>query len=203
MNIQDEITGLILAGGRGTRMGGRDKGLELLHGRPMVAHVLEQLRPQVGSVRINANRNLELYREFGLEVIPDDDDSFSGPLSGILAGLKRCKTRWMMTAPCDTPVLPIALVSRLRDAVQNSAGISLAYPKAQGQVHPVFMLLDCSLLPSLDAYLRSGERKMDRWAQSAGLIEVDFSDQAWAFDNINSAQELEAVNARKYLQAEE
>lgn len=196
MNEANEITGLVLAGGRGTRMGGRDKGLELLHGRPMVEHVLSQLVPQVKTVLINANRNIDRYREFGFDVVPDADDSFSGPLAGVLAGLRRCKTRWMMTVPCDTPILAPGLVSRLFQALEDQPDAPLAYPMTDGQSHPVFMLLKTSLLESLSTALESGERKIDRWARSAGLIEVDFSDQAWAFDNINSPQELEAVNAR-------
>ena len=191
MSLAD-ITGVVLAGGEGRRMGGADKGLQLLDGRPLVAWVLERLRPQVGPVLISANRNLERYREFGCPVIEDMTPDFAGPLAGLQAAMNRITTPLLLSAPCDSPSLPVDLGLRLRAAL-DAARADLAVPRAGTRVHRAFCLTRRELLPRLDAFLASGERKLGLWHQSLNTIEVDFDDQAEAFGNINSLAELDRV----------
>ncbi len=187
-----EITGLILAGGRGSRMGSVDKGLQPLHGKPMVVHVIERLRPQVQQLMINANQNLEIYQAFGLPVWPDQFTGFAGPLAGLQTGLAHCQTPYLVTAPCDSPFLPSDLVRRLADAlVSEGAELAVAVTgTAQAsQPHPVFCLLKALLLPDLSAYLEQGGRKVDTWFKSRQVAEVIFPDEQ-AFRNINTLEEL-------------
>jgi molybdenum cofactor guanylyltransferase len=191
------ITGLILAGGRGSRMGGADKGLQLLRGKPMVAHVIERLAPQAGVLAINANRNLDAYRAFGYPLWPDAIPEFEGPLAGLHTGLIHCETQYLATAPCDSPFLPMNLVARLHDTV--IAGHARAAYAATGsggprQSHPVFCLLDKSLLPDLAAYLQQGGRRMLGWLASIDAIETRFDDES-AFRNINTLEELQTFDA--------
>lgn len=186
------ITGLILAGGRGSRMGDVDKGLQLLDGETMVAHVFRRLAPQVGSLIINANRNLEAYQKFGVPLYPDDLTGFAGPLAGLQTGLRHCTTPYLVTAPCDSPFLPLDLVERLNLALtEQNADLAVAVT-GEGdnrQPHPVFCLMKTSLLPYLDAFLESGKRRLDGWYASLNLAEVRFEDEA-AFRNINTLDEL-------------
>jgi molybdopterin-guanine dinucleotide biosynthesis protein A len=192
------ITGLILAGGRGTRMGTVDKGLQTFRGKPMVAHVIERLSPQVQGLMINANQNLETYRAFGYPVWPDNVQGFAGPLAGLQAGLAHCATPYLVTAPCDSPFLPADLVQRLGGAIaEQDADVALAVTGsgASRQPHPVFCLLKCSLLPSLEAYLGQGGRKVDAWFASLRKAEVLFEDEA-AFSNINTLEELQRYQAQ-------
>jgi molybdopterin-guanine dinucleotide biosynthesis protein A len=192
------ITGLILAGGRGTRMGTVDKGLQAFGGKPMVAHVMERLAPQVGGLMINANQNLDTYRTFGFPVVPDQVPGFAGPLAGLQAGLAHCATPYLVTAPCDSPFLPDDLVGRLSEAVlQANADLAVAIT-GEGttrQPHPVFCLLKSSLLPSLETYLAQGGRKVDAWYASLRVAEVKFDDEA-AFRNINTLEELQRYQAQ-------
>lgn len=191
------ITGLILAGGRSARMGGVNKGLQPLRGKPMVAHVIERLVPQVNMLAINANQNLDSYRVFGYPLWPDTIPEFEGPLAGLHTGLLHCDTQYLATAPCDSPFLPTDLVARLHEAVAaNHARAAYAATGNGGplQSHPVFCLLDRSVLPSLAAYLRQGERRMLAWLASIGAIEVCFEDEA-AFRNINTLEELQTFDA--------
>lgn len=191
------ITGLILAGGRGTRMGSVDKGLQVFRGEPMVAHVMRRFAPQVGSLAINANQNLDVYARFGVPVWPDQMDEFPGPLAGLQTGLTHCDTEYLVTAPCDSPFLPMDLVARLRDALlTESADLSFA-ETGEGesrQSHPVFCLLKTSVLPSLSAYLQAGGRKMGAWFGSLRAIKVHFDDED-AFQNINTLEELHKLEA--------
>jgi molybdopterin-guanine dinucleotide biosynthesis protein A len=188
----EEITGLILAGGRGTRMGHVDKGLQNFRGAPMALHVMLRLQPQVGELMINANQNLAPYESFGVPVWPDEMQGYAGPLAGMQTGLIHCTTDYMVTAPCDSPFLPTDLVERLADRLVG-AGADLAVAVtgagAARQVHPVFSLMKTSLLQHLSEYLRDGGRKIDAWYASLNTVEVDFADEA-AFRNINTIAEL-------------
>lgn len=183
------VTGVVLAGGLGRRMGGVDKGLQELDGRPLVAHVIGRLAPQVGSLLINANRNRESYAAFGHPVVADAIDGFAGPLAGLHAALAAATTPFVATAPCDSPFLPEDLVFRLFAALTvNAAQIAVA--RTGDQVHPVFCLCRRELLPSLAAYLQAGERRFGGWTATLAAVEVAFDDQPAAFENINTRAEL-------------
>jgi molybdenum cofactor guanylyltransferase len=186
------VTGLILAGGRGSRMGGVDKGLQPFRGKPMVAQVMQRFAPQVDALAINANQNLDVYRAFARPVWQDIAPESEGPLAGMHTGLMHCATRYLATAPCDSPFLPMDLVARLREAVEThhaKAAYAATGTGGPRQSHPVFCLLDASVLPSLAAYLQRGERKVLGWLASIGAIEVRFTDEA-EFRNINTLEEL-------------
>ncbi|MFN3984633.1 MAG: molybdenum cofactor guanylyltransferase MobA [Rhodocyclaceae bacterium] len=183
------ITGVILAGGQGSRMGGVDKGLVPLRGRPMVDWVIERLRPQVDALLINANQNTERYAAFGHPVFPDDIAGFAGPLAGLHAALARATTPLVATAPCDSPFLPTDLVSRLHAAlIADDAQLAVAHTFAQA--HPVFCLCRRDVLPHLADFLAGGGRKIDRWYASLRVVAVQFDDQEEAFRNINTRDEL-------------
>lgn len=188
----NQITGLILAGGRGMRMGGVDKGLRPFRDMPMALHVITRLAPQVGSLMINANQNLGPYESFGFPVWPDQLTGFEGPLAGVQTGLAHCETDYLVTAPCDSPFLPEDLVARLGDALAaENAEIAVAVT-GEGesrQPHPVFSLMKASLLPHLTAYLQGGGRKIETWYRSLRFTEVRFPDEA-GFRNINTLEEL-------------
>ena len=187
-----DITGLILCGGRGTRMGGVDKGLQTHNGIPLAMHALLRLQPQVGQLMINANRNLAAYESMGVPVWVDPVADFPGPLAGWLAGLEQCQTTYMVTVPCDTPDFPADLVARLAEAlVKEDADIAMAASLEEGQVRtqPVFCLLKSSLLESLLLYLHDGERKIDGWTARHRCATVVFDDPR-AFFNANTPQEL-------------
>ncbi|MFC5475140.1 molybdenum cofactor guanylyltransferase MobA [Paraherbaspirillum soli] len=188
-----QVTGLILAGGRGTRMGGIDKGLVQFRQMPMVAHVIARLTPQVTSLMINANRNLSAYAEFGVPVWPDREPDFAGPLAGLQAGLSHCATPYLITAPCDSPFLPTDLVAHLAQALQNAdADLAVAITDSDNaiQPHPVFMLLKTTLLADLSEFLASGGRKMETWYRRLNYTEALFADDS-AFRNINTEEELQ------------
>ncbi len=194
----EDITGLVLAGGRGSRMGGVDKGLQNHHGMPLALHALMRLQPQVGHALINANRNLSAYESMGVPVWPDPLADHPGPLAGLLAGLEHCETPYLVTVPCDTPNFPADLVARLAQALADAdAEIAMAAtPDAGGvQVQPVFCLLQTALLESLVAFLHAGERKIDRWTARHRCVTVLF-DNAAAFFNANTAAELQQLQAR-------
>lgn len=169
-------------------MGGVDKGLELLRGKPMVAWVLERLAPQVGEIVINANQNLEAYAAFGHRVVPDAIGGFAGPLAGLHAGLGAVTHELAVTAPCDSPFLPADLVARLRAALGAN---DLAVAKTGNQPHPVFSLVRRSVRGHLAAFLGHGGRKIDAWYASLEVVEVPFDDEADAFRNINTREELD------------
>ena len=189
-----DITGLLLAGGMGRRMGGADKGLIALDGVPMASMVLERLRPQVGALLINANRHLDRWQAYGLPVVSDEIGGFSGPLAGIHAGLLASTTPWLLTVPCDSPYFPLDLARRLAAAAAVS-GAKLAVARCDGRLQPVFALLRRELLPALEAYLQGGGRRMETWLAEVGSIAVDFDDMA-AFANINTPEELEQLGRR-------
>ena len=185
-----DITGIVLAGGQGRRMGGVDKGLVPLDGRPLIAHVLERLAPQVGDVLINANQNIERYRGFGHRVVVDAVGGFAGPLAGLHAGLTAAATSYVVTTPCDSPFLPADLVARLSAALVRE-GAKLAVAKTFEQSHPVFALVQRDVLPHLGGFLENGGRKIDAWYATLAVTEVPFDDEAAAFRNINTRAELE------------
>ena len=195
MIAPSDITGLVLAGGRGSRMGGLDKGLQNYHGMPMALNALLRLTPQVGSVLINANRNLAAYEAMGASVWPDPLPDYGGPLAGFLAGLEHCETPWLVTVPCDSPLFPLDLVSRLAEALEsNDAEIAMAATIEDGrqQVQPVFCLMRAALLESLIAFTNGGQRKIDRWTALHRCVEVVFDDPI-AFANANTAAELQRL----------
>jgi molybdopterin-guanine dinucleotide biosynthesis protein A len=181
------ITGLILAGGQGRRMGGVDKGLQRLRGKPMAQWALERLAPQVDEVLINCNQNLEAYARFGHRLVPDEIGGFAGPLAGLHAGLKAASHPLVATVPCDSPFLPSDLVQRLNRQLGKN---DLAVAKTGEQPHPVFSLVRRDVLANLEAFLRSGGRKIDAWYASLSTVEVNFDDEADAFRNINTLEEL-------------
>ncbi|WP_286012422.1 molybdenum cofactor guanylyltransferase MobA [Achromobacter sp. Marseille-Q4962] len=186
------IAGLILAGGQGSRMQGRDKGLVELAGEPLVAHVARQLAPQVGRIIVSANRHAQAYARYG-EVVADEVGAlgeWQGPLAGLAAGLAAAGgAQWLVCAPCDTPFLPADLAGRLI-AGARSAGAPLACAVAQGRRHPACMALRVSLLPALRAFLESGERRVGLWQDRAGAARVPFADGEPAFMNVNTPEDL-------------
>jgi molybdopterin-guanine dinucleotide biosynthesis protein A len=190
---RNDITGLILAGGRGSRMGGVDKGLQVYRGRPLAQHALERLRPQVGQVMVNANRNQETYRALNVPVWPDQVPDFPGPLAGMLAGLAHCDTAFLATVPCDTPNFPFDLVARLADGLHSAdADIAVAYTQLGEDLfpQPVFCLMKTSLKDALAAFIAAGERKTGFFARGQRNTRVVFDDDTQFF-NINTLTELE------------
>ena len=188
----NQITGLILAGGRGSRMGGVDKGLQNHLGVPMAMHALLRLAPQVGAVMINANRNLAAYESMGVPVWPDTLPDYAGPLAGFLTGLEHCDTPYLVTVPCDSPLFPADLVQRLAQALEAAdAEIAMAATREGDalQVQPVFCLMKSELIESLVRFTQSGQRKIDQWTKGHRCIEVPFDD-AQAFANANTPDEL-------------
>ena len=192
---RDSITGLVLAGGLGRRMGGEDKGLMALAGRPMVAYVLDALRPQVGRLVINANRNCERYAAFGCPVIVDAVEGYLGPLAGVLTALQQCTTEFLVTAPCDAPLIAPDLVARLYAACTRE-GTDVAVATDGESRQPVFLLVRATLEPSLRSFLAGGGRKARAWLGELRAAEADLSDRPDTFLNINDPAELERVEAR-------
>lgn len=182
------LTGLVLAGGQGRRMGGVDKGLQPLHGKPMVAAVIARLAPQVDEILINANQNATDYARFGYRVVPDAIGGFAGPLAGLHAGLGEATHELVLTVPCDSPFLPLDLAARLRMHLGDK---QLAVARTGDQPHPVFALVRTSVRTNLEAFLSGGGRKIDAWYASLKVVEVPFDDEAEAFRNINTREELD------------
>ncbi len=180
-----DITGLVLAGGRGQRWGGLDKGLIPHAGRPLVEWVLDALAPQVGGLLISANRNLETYATYGHPLVEDRQDGFQGPLAGISAGLAAAPTPWVVTAPCDGPALPADLVARLSLALAQD-GAKLAAPVVAGRIQPVYALIPVDLAEDLRAYLAAGGRSVVGWLTGHRLALADFSDRPEVFANLNA-----------------
>lgn len=189
------LTAIVLAGGRATRMGGQDKGLVELAGRPMIAHALAALAPQVDRVIINANRNLDRYAAFGWPVVADEDSGFLGPLAGLAAGMKAATTPLVLTVPCDSPLLPGDLADRLLAALTRQDA-EIAVPHDGERLQPVFALVKRDLLDSLVAYLGAGGRKIDRWFEQHRVAQVDFADRLETFVNVNDPEERRALEAR-------
>jgi len=188
--VVPSVTGLILAGGKGSRMGGVDKGLQAFRGKRLVDHVYERLAPQVGGVIINANQNQEEYRSFGVRVVSDAIGGFAGPLAGFHAGLSVSKRPFLASVPCDSPFLPEDLIARLY-ARLDETGAELAVAKTGDQPHPVFSLMRRGVLDHLADFLKGGGRKIDAWYASLNSVEVAFDDEPQAFSNINTREELQ------------
>jgi molybdopterin-guanine dinucleotide biosynthesis protein A len=190
-----DITGLVLAGGRGSRMGGVDKGLQSYGGRALAQHALMRLLPQVGGAMINANRNLDAYRSLGVPVWPDEVPDYPGPLAGMLSGLAHCETPYLVTVPCDAPNYPLDLVARLAHGLSEIDGeLATAYTRADDQLfpQPVFSLMHVSLLGSLRDFIAGGQRKTGLWTGTHRSAKVVFDDDA-EFMNLNTLIELERV----------
>ena len=190
-----DLTGLLLAGGLGRRMGGADKGLLLLEQLPLAQWVIDRLRPQVGPLLISANRNVEDWARFSYPVIADHIGGFAGPLAGIQAGLAACTTPWLVTAPCDSPFLPADLVARL-SAAALAADADLAVVRCGERLQLVFSLMRREVLPDLDAFLAGGGRGIRTWFERLTIAVVDFADET-AFANINTPQELAAAQLQQ------
>jgi len=187
-----KVTGVVLAGGRARRMGGQDKGLVELNGRPMIDYVITALRPQVDAVVINANRNLERYAQFGVPVIRDVREGYLGPLAGMASALRELRSELALTVPCDSPFLPLQLYQRMREALFDTDS-DLAVATDGRRLQPVFLLLRLALEDSMSRFLQSGERKIDLWFSRHKIVEVDFSDTPQAFSNVNTPEELAAA----------
>ena len=199
-----EITGLVLAGGRGSRMGGADKGLQKFNGTPLALHALMRLQMQegqhIGELMINANRNLGAYEAFGVPVWPDTLSDYAGPLAGFLTGLERAETPFLLTVPCDTPRFPLDLAQRLAEAFNDpDTEIAMASAPENGsapRAQPVFSLMRVELLESLVAFTQAGGRKIDRWTDQHRTVLVPFDrpgDDPQAFFNTNTLDELHAL----------
>lgn len=195
------ITGVVLAGGRGARMGGVDKGLQLFHGVPLAQHALQRLQPQVGASMLNANRHLDDYRAFGVPVHTDTLPDYAGPLAGFITALEHCATPYLVTVPCDSPLFPTDLVIRLAQAMaREQADIAMASieepdrrdERTPWRVQPVFCLLRTQLLPSLRLFIAEGGRKIDAWTARHTTVAVPFDDPR-AFGNANTLDELQAL----------
>jgi len=189
-----DITGLILAGGKARRLDGQDKGLILLGNMRLIEHVLKQLRPQLGDILINTNRNQDDYLQLGYPVIADTLPDFAGPLAGLLSGLQYIKTEWMLCVPCDNPWLPATLVDKLVQAVQENQRL-LAVASCAGNLQPVYCLLHRSLQASLTSYLTEGQHKVQDWVRQQPHCVVEFPD-AREFENINTAEQLHEAEKR-------
>lgn len=192
----EHITGLILAGGRAQRMGGIDKGLISFHNKPLIDSTITRLKKQVGPILINANRNVTKYAAYGYPVIMDETPDFSGPLAGFSAGLSACKTQYLLSAPCDSPMLPLDLASRMANELEqgNYQLVYASSKEADGKVwaQPVFCLMRANLHESLEIFLQKGDLKIDRWFKELRSSTVVF-EEAHAFVNVNTPEELKAL----------
>lgn len=192
---QTEITGVVLAGGLARRMGGGDKGLIPFQGQPLAAYALRALSEITDRIVINANRNLAAYRRFGYPVIPDRSTQFDGPLAGVLSVMKAVEAAYVLTVPCDSPLVQGKLLKRMVTALRaERAEICVAHDGRRA--HPVFMLLKRDLRGSLESYLAKGERKIDAWYRQHKVVQADYSDHPEMFENINTPQELAALEER-------
>lgn len=191
MDAQNKVSGVVLAGGRGSRMQHQDKGLVQFRGKALISFPLDAMRPLVDELLISANRNQDIYRQYAEQVISDHTSSFDGPLAGILAAMQTTAHPFLLIAPCDSPFLETRHFQRLLVAMADDVNAAVAYDGER--LHPVVLAVRTSLQPSLSAYLDSGERKMQYWLQQQQAVRVDFSDESHVFANINSADELEAL----------
>ena len=186
----NKITGVILAGGQARRMGGQDKGLIILNNKPMIEYIIDVFKPQTPKLIINANRNHEIYSQYGLEIVADELTGFCGPLAGMASALQTIESDYMVTAPCDSPFIPTDLVQRLAETLQdNSTEISVAHDG--NRIQPVFCMMKSSLKQSLNDYLLAGERKIDRWFEQHKYAIANFSDVPETFDNINTPEDVQ------------
>ena len=189
------ITGIILAGGQAKRMGGQDKGLIQLARKPMIEYVLNAIKPQVDDIIINANRNQTDYEKYGFPVVADQIEGYCGPLAGMASGLQAAKTPFVVTVPCDSPLIPDDLVQKLYSTLQDEDA-EICTALSNGRLQPVFTVMKSELLSSMLDFLNNGERKIDKWFEKHRLAIADFSEQPDTFININSAEELAAIELK-------
>lgn len=195
-----EITGVILAGGRGSRLGGVDKGLVHLHGRPLIEHAIDALRPQVDGLLISANRNHDIYAAYGFPVIADAMGDYAGPLAGMLSTMRAAATRYIVTVPCDTPAFPATLAERLGQAM-GAVGARAGVVSCDGRMQPVFALLHTGLADALQEYLVQGGHEVGEWMRRQGAASVDFASAAGAFRNINTKEQLRDLESAEAKRA--
>lgn len=191
----ENITAIILAGGQARRMGGEDKGLIQLAQKPMIEYVLDAIKPQVDRIIINTNRNQAVYEEYGFPVVADQIEGYCGPLAGMASGLQAAKTPFVVILPCDAPLIPDNLVHQLYLTLQDEDA-DICTVHANGRLQPVFTLMKSELLSSMLEFLNNGERKIDKWFEKHHLAIADFSEQTDAFININSTEELVALELK-------
>jgi len=196
MGKQSKVSGVVLAGGLARRMQMQDKGLLIFRDRPLVSYPLAAISPLVDDLMISANRNSELYSQFGYPVIADHSDSFDGPLAGILAAMQAAKNPLLLVSPCDSPLVQSLDFQRLLAGLSAEIDIAVAYDGER--LHPVFLALKTGLQTDLFAYLRRGERKLESWLRALRLAKIDFSDRPQIFANINTPAELKTLE-NKYL----
>ncbi|HSF71890.1 MAG TPA: molybdenum cofactor guanylyltransferase MobA [Methylotenera sp.] len=190
------ISCIILAGGRATRMNNVDKGLVLLQNKPLIAHVIARLKPQADEILINANREIAAYEAFGYPVLRDENEEFIGPLAGFSLGLQHAKHDYILTVPCDSPLLPLSLADRLLNGI-SEAHADIAVASSDGDTHPVFCLMKKSVLPSLIEFLDAGERKVSTWQKSLNYTEVNFSNNSDEFINLNTFDDLKTLELKR------
>ncbi|WP_020161140.1 MULTISPECIES: molybdenum cofactor guanylyltransferase MobA [Methylobacter] len=194
MNSQTKVTGVILAGGLARRMNNQDKGLVNFKGRPMISYAIAALSPMVDQLIINANRNMEQYRQFGLPVVADQTDSFDGPLAGVLTAMIYANADVLVVMPCDSPLVTTEHLEKLLSTrAEQNADVAVAFDGER--LHPVFLAIKSTLKNSLEAYLASGQRKIDLWLERQNMVKADFSDTPEIFMNINTMNELTALEA--------
>jgi len=198
----ENVTGVVLAGGKARRMGGIDKGLIEINGQTMIQYVLDILKPQTKEILINANRNVSAYEEFGYPVITDQLENFQGPLAGIAACMEIATSKYVCTCPCDGPLIANDLVTRLLAALKSNDNnqYTIAVAHDGKRMQPVYALIDCELHTDLLNYLTSGERKIDRWYAQHNYIEADFSDRQECFVNINTPEERQRISQQLITQ---
>ena len=189
------ITGIILAGGQARRMGGEDKGLIQLAQKPMIEYVLNAIESQVDDIIINANRNQTVYERYGYPVVADQIEGYCGPLAGMASGLQAAKTPFVVTVPCDSPLIPDDLVQKLYSTLQDEDA-EICTALSNGRLQPVFTVMKTEVLPSMLEFLNNGERKIDKWFEQHRLAIADFSEQPDTFININSVEELTALELK-------
>ena len=194
MNVSQEIIGIVLAGGRATRMGGKDKGLQLLNGKPLWQHVADTLASQVTAMAISANRHIDTYRQSGYAVYQDSLENYPGPLAGMLSVMQQSQGEWFIFCPCDTPFIPSCLVERLF-LLRGTAPVVWVHDGERD--HPAIALMHRSLAPALQAYLAAGERRVMVFMRESGGHSVDFSDVKSAFVNVNTSEDLQMMQEKR------
>lgn len=194
MNQCREIIGVVLAGGRATRMGGKDKGLQLLNDKPLWRHVSGRLAGQVSALAISANRHIDIYRQSGYPVYQDNLADYPGPLAGMLSVMQQSQAEWFLFCSCDTPFIPSCLVERL---VQQCGDAPVVWAHDGERDHPTIALINQSLVPDLQDYLAAGERRVMLFMRQSGGHPVDFSDLKSAFVNVNTTEDLQTMQEKR------
>lgn len=201
---KNDVTAVILAGGKGRRLGGQDKGLVHYQNKPLIEHVLERIKPQVNRILLNANRNHKNYANYGYPVIGDELSDYQGPLAGFATAMKVVTTSHIVTLPCDGPLLPTNLLSRMLDKLTNlsPASDTLVVAHNGERLQPVYALIPVKLINSLECFLEEGNRKIDLWYDNHTMLIADFSDTPEVFDNINTEEQRKTMEADKNINRE-